>query len=253
VNQLYLLLLTPHVWYLRGMNRRTLLHLFLALVASIALIISVLTLDIHIRLRLDPGYHSPLCQVSETVNCTKVFQSAWAEFLGVPMGSYGVMFYGGLLFLVLLNWRSREKEGWANALLFLTTLGIFASFILFCISKFGIHAFCPLCVATYAASFLLFAGAYLLKRKEGVGSRLSGGFCSLWQWIKAVAGAADEPTVHKSRWSLLLLLLLILGSLALDSALSHWRSTQMGALIVAQWEAQPTAQIPLTAAGSNVD
>ena len=59
------------------------------LLAVVALGASLISLYVHYRLLTDPTYTS-FCDVSATVNCEAVYQSAYGSVWGVPVAAGGV-------------------------------------------------------------------------------------------------------------------------------------------------------------------
>src|SRR5918995_3712307 len=66
--------------------------------AALALAASAASLYVHYQLLRDPSYTS-LCDVSETVSCEAVYQSAYGSVYGVPVAAGGAIWAGLVLLL----------------------------------------------------------------------------------------------------------------------------------------------------------
>ncbi len=104
------------------------------------------------------------CNINSTLNCDAVNQSQYAFFLGMPVASLGLFFYGWLFFFSLAatgdKWLSGESRG------VVALLSIFASLFsvyLFWISWSKIGVICPTCLALYIvnAALLLLSLPYI--------------------------------------------------------------------------------------------
>ncbi|NDC37486.1 MAG: hypothetical protein EBZ48_05485, partial [Proteobacteria bacterium] len=107
-----------------------------------------------------PLAQSKYCTVSSTVNCDLVNKSGWSYLLGLPIASYGILYYlalcGAALLGVVPGCFARSR--YTTALTAFTAAGLLFSLFLFAVSKFIIGALCPLCLATYTLN----AGMFLL-------------------------------------------------------------------------------------------
>lgn len=144
------------------MNRhaRTLI-LILSLVAFGA---SVAALYVHYRTYTDPTYSS-FCDVSETVSCQQVLQSAYGSVAGIPVAAGGAI-WAALVFLLAfwgMRHRASELAGRVAGYIFaLSTLALAAVFYFAYASFFVLGQACPLCLTMYvsvAGIFLASAGA----------------------------------------------------------------------------------------------
>jgi uncharacterized membrane protein len=128
---------------------------------------------VHYRLVADPTYTS-FCNVSETVNCESVYQSAYGAVGGVPVAIAGAIFF---VLAALLAWllpsrpapapapakgkaaqRAPADAGSATGgYLFVLSTAALAAILYFAyVSFFVLKAVCVLCVATYVAVIGLF-------------------------------------------------------------------------------------------------
>ncbi len=130
---------------------------FILTLAAIALAASVASLYVHYQLLRDPGYSS-FCDVSETVSCEAVYQSAYGSFYGVPVAAGGAIWAG----LVLLLAAGMGKPGsprfasLAGYVFVLSTIGLAAVLYFGYASFFVLNRLCLLCLAVYVAVIGIF-------------------------------------------------------------------------------------------------
>jgi protein-disulfide isomerase/uncharacterized membrane protein len=98
------------------------------------------------------------CNINSTFNCDAVNQTQYAFFLGMPVASLGLFFYGWLFFFSLAatgdKWLSGESRGVVALLsLFASLFSIYLAWVSW--SRIGV--LCPTCLALYVVNFLLLA------------------------------------------------------------------------------------------------
>jgi protein-disulfide isomerase/uncharacterized membrane protein len=99
---------------------------------------------------------SQVCGEGAQSGCDKVAQSRFSQVWGMPLGGYGLLFYGSLallLALALLSGPETRAAAGALALLALT-LALAVDVALFGIQLVAIRAFCKVCLLTYAVGAL---------------------------------------------------------------------------------------------------
>jgi len=125
---------------------------------------SLTALYVHYRLLTDPTYAS-FCDVSETVSCQAVFQSAYGSVLGVPVAAGGAIWSALVLALAVWGMRhtSSELAGRVAGYIFALAIAGLAAVIYFGYASFFVLGqACPLCMTMYvsvAGIFLVSAGA----------------------------------------------------------------------------------------------
>jgi len=128
--------------------------------------ISFGSLVVHNRLKAGQATG---CDFSETINCESVLSSQYGTLFHVPWGVWGMAFF----VVVLLGASAKEANvadrartaAWRLAV---ASGGIATSIALTYVSKVLIGAFCPICIATHAATVSLFVVsliAFLKARK----------------------------------------------------------------------------------------
>ncbi len=100
------------------------------------------------------------CGFTETFDCAPVLGSQYAEFLHIPLGIWGMVFF--VLMALTTTWKEntatqRQDERRARLLqLAFATCGIATSIVLTVISKTQLGKFCPICLSTHAVTTALF-------------------------------------------------------------------------------------------------
>jgi uncharacterized membrane protein len=122
--------------------------------AAIGLAASLTSLWVHYRLLTDPSYTS-FCDVSATVNCEAVYQSAYGSIGGVPIAAGGAI-WAGLVLLLALGMRgtpaaASRDAGLAGYVFVLSTLGLAAVLYYAYASFFVLGTLCLLCLTMYVA------------------------------------------------------------------------------------------------------
>jgi uncharacterized membrane protein/protein-disulfide isomerase len=127
------------------------------LCALIGLGASAAAAYVHYHMLTDPTYTSA-CDISETVNCTKVYSSRYGSWLGIPVAIFGAVWFGfaALLAGAALMARPAVRESVPGYLFAGSTLALavvlflgYASFVL-------LKVLCVYCLITYAAVIGLF-------------------------------------------------------------------------------------------------
>ena len=116
------------------------------------------TVVVHSEVVLNLESSNSLCGASEDFDCAKIAKSDYSSIFGIPLGSYGVAFYGFFGFIVFyLILKGKDFHDYANKLLFLPFFfSIIFSVFLFFVSKFVVKTLCPLCLVLYVINFLIF-------------------------------------------------------------------------------------------------
>jgi uncharacterized membrane protein len=108
-----------------------------------------------------------VCGPGVLEGCNAVAQSPYSKLFGIPLGMYGVGFYGLIFLLSLIAFKS-SKRVVAGGLLLVSGAGALASVAFLYIQFFLIKALCVYCVLSAVVSFVLCALAfYYFKQKQG--------------------------------------------------------------------------------------
>lgn len=87
--------------------------------------------------------------------CNVVAQSPYSHFFGIPLGLYGVAFYGFVLIFSLISWK-KESVRLRQGLAMVATAGILASSYFLGLQVFVIEALCIYCIGSFVISFGIF-------------------------------------------------------------------------------------------------
>jgi uncharacterized membrane protein len=112
--------------------------------------------SLHVHNLIKQGEDSG-CGFTNTINCDKVLASRYGEFLSIPLGIWGMVFFVIVILTAITSKGStatlKQTAGWQLAV---ASAGFLTSVALTYISKVQIGAFCPICMATHATTTLLF-------------------------------------------------------------------------------------------------
>ena len=160
--------------------------------AAIALAASVASLYVHYQLLRDPSYTS-FCDVSETVSCEAVYQSAYGTFYGVPVAAGGAIWAGLVLILAagMGKPNTPRYSSIAGYVFVLATIGLAAVLYFGYASFFVLNRLCLLCLAVYITVIGIFivSGA-AAAAVSSLPSRLGGDLRTLRRSPAALALAA---------------------------------------------------------------
>ncbi|XP_017274069.1 vitamin K epoxide reductase complex subunit 1 [Kryptolebias marmoratus] len=139
----------------------------------LGLVLSVYALHVELSRERDPAYRA-MCDLGESVSCSKVFTSRWGRGFGLvqffvaqdsplnqPNSLLGIVFYTLQMGLGLTLYKKA-----ALALVLSSWVSIAGSLYLASILAFVLEDFCMVCVSTYIINFaLLYTN---LKRRKAI-------------------------------------------------------------------------------------
>ena len=121
--------------------------------AALGLAASIYALYVHYMLVTDPAY-APACDISATVSCQQVLQSAYGKVAGVPVAAGGAIWSALVLLLgaLGLNLPNKERSSRiAGHIFVLATIGLAAVFYFAYASFVVLKQACPVCMAMYVS------------------------------------------------------------------------------------------------------
>jgi uncharacterized membrane protein len=121
--------------------------------AALGVAASAYALYVHYMLVTDPGY-APACDISATVSCQQVLQSAYGKVAGVPVAAGGAIWSALVLLLAALGLNLPNKERSsriAGHIFVLSTVGLAAVFYFAYASFFILKQACPVCLTMYVS------------------------------------------------------------------------------------------------------
>jgi uncharacterized membrane protein len=126
-----------------------------AVLAVLGMAISIYALIEHVKLKTGSGALE--CDINDLVSCTKVIGSEYGSLLGIPLGSFGMAFFGSILAIsilpVMADTSARFMQGWQ---LILTSVGAAVSLVLAYLAYFQIKAICLVCSSVHITTLILF-------------------------------------------------------------------------------------------------
>lgn len=99
-----------------------------------------------------------------TGGCETVLTSKYTELIGIPNAVIGIGYYGLVMILVWLYWKTKHHL-LPSLLLIFTLLGLIAGIYLIYLQAAVIHAYCQYCLFSELIDFLLFDCAWWLWRQ----------------------------------------------------------------------------------------
>ena len=142
----------------------------LTILVAIGVTTSLYLVNHHVMANSGQELFPAICDINETFDCTKVARSPYSEFFGIPVASFGLLFYllfGGLMVRPPLR---VADIAWSWSL-----IGIVPTLFLALVSFTQIGAICLFCTVLYVLNVaMLFICAHL----PGVRGNLLGSFTS---------------------------------------------------------------------------
>jgi uncharacterized membrane protein len=126
----------------------------IAVWASLGIAISAFSLHHHLTSSKDS-----FCNLSQSFNCDLVNRSSYSTFLGVPVALIGILGYLLILALVTIY---RQKAETPYILLIASVCGTVFALYLTYLEAYVIHAWCILCLSSFAVILLLTACSFVL-------------------------------------------------------------------------------------------
>ena len=107
---------------------------------------------VHAQMVSDPA-HVSFCDINARVSCTQVYQSRYGSIAGIPVALGGVVWFAGVLLLVLASARgpAASRENVDGYLLVWSTVGLAVAMYMAYASFFVLQTVCLLCLVVYVA------------------------------------------------------------------------------------------------------
>ena len=130
---------------------------FVIILGTAGLGICLYLYSFHIELLMGEIKSGPLCGADNGLGCHSVASGPYSSLMGLPLASWGAVFYSTLVLLGfggIIFWRDcgRVFLRWA---FFLAVFGLALDLYLAYTMIFRIRAICWLCAATYAINFMI--------------------------------------------------------------------------------------------------
>lgn len=175
-----------------------------AIFSFIGLVFSALSAKVYAAALYGQG--SSFCNFSERLNCEAVIGSPWSYLLGIPLSSWGLVYFVGIFFLALRSLRvGRPSAGTACSILtILSGVGTAFSALLFYISETIIQVLCPLCLGVYLATLLLFVVSLFAELDLSLAQKIWRGVKSSFGLFRVIFNMGGEFAVADVRAARLL-------------------------------------------------
>lgn len=105
-----------------------------------------------------------VCDIEGLDDCNVVAQSPYSKLFGIPLGTYGVIFYG-IALIVLLGISLAPRRLWFTGFVVLSSFGAFASLVFLGIQFFLIKATCLYCLLSALITFAMVPLSLTLRRR----------------------------------------------------------------------------------------
>ena len=103
-----------------------------------------------------------ICNFTDLDGCDKVAKSPYSHMLGIPLPTYGLIFYGALFVLAAIEIVFSNLPA-RRAIQVLAALGVIASAYFIFVQVVLIDALCAYCIASAVIAFLIFIAAYFVE------------------------------------------------------------------------------------------
>lgn len=183
------------------------------LLALVGFALSVVSLDHYVKIHYALSSEPSFCNINAAFDCDAVSRSEWSEFLGVPLASWGMLFYGALGALALIA-RGGAVMAYSTARSIVLWSGIVTSILslaLFYISKAYIGTVCLVCTAMYVVNFLLLGVGFLMSRREEIVADLGHGISLPLAFLGRLLGVRGAVAERRTVWWFVLFLVFLAG------------------------------------------
>ena len=185
------------------MNRYSVRLAFISLVGAV---VSGYLVFHYAEMRSGVSVEPSFCSISPAFDCDRVAKSEYSHFLGIPVASYGLVYYLGFLTYLLLGLRGAEpadspeaaarRRRLSAAHFFISSLSLPITVALFLISKLLIGALCLMCMVLYAVNIALFAVSACAPDRERQGLKTwLAGFAEAVSVVNPASTAAIPRTI----------------------------------------------------------
>jgi uncharacterized membrane protein len=106
-----------------------------------------------------------------TSDCSLVLTSEYAEFFGIPVALFGVIYYGFILIMssIVLDKKTIRPENKLKKIFYASSVGFIGSAWFVYLQAFVIYSYCTYCMVSAAASTLIFIisiyGCFMIRDK----------------------------------------------------------------------------------------
>jgi len=150
-----------------GQPSKKTLQIVQIILTLLGILLSVYLLVQHTRLKSGIQEGRSFCSFGKYVDCDAVNASDFSEMAGIPVASFGAIFYFLLFMMSILSYsRGPSFERWQRWIAWLCVLGLGYDFFLFGVQAFLVVTFCILCLSSYLVLAGIFMTSGLMLRRE---------------------------------------------------------------------------------------
>ncbi|MBR1425449.1 DsbA family protein [bacterium] len=132
-------------------------YIWISVLVFIGLLVTVDLAFIYYQANFNEYALPSFCVVNDFIDCDSVARTTESQFFGVPLAYWGLFLYAFITLLLIVDKLKKIPflkflEVFKNKFHYIASLGIISftiSMILLCVSLFGIHKLCIMCVVTY--------------------------------------------------------------------------------------------------------
>lgn len=227
------------------------------LLSICGVVLSGIALDQHVRYANGFAAGPSFCHINAYFNCEAVNASEWSAVLGIPVASYGLLFYSIILIGSLFASRAGRVvslSAWSGIIFVLSGLASLLSVALFAISEFFIGSLCLMCLGLYLVNFVTLGFVWRAAWRGRVGEGVRSGVSDALRLAGIAVGLvrALPPTrPWFVRATTLLVFFFALVSVALPEALYEIYAAEemMDKDPVEQWRTAPVTEFDLKLQG----
>jgi protein-disulfide isomerase/uncharacterized membrane protein len=192
---------------------------------------SLYALTLHMKAKSSPADLG--CDVNDLINCRKVIGGEYGELVGIPLGAFGMAYFGIVIAMAILPLFVEASKSWmARWQMLVGALGAAVSLLLAYVSYFKIQAVCLVCSGVHVTAIVNFVWTLVtfLKVRQQPQTVAEGGF------VKLLAASLALGVPPLLAGALLPLMTSTFGSNPSESA-SDKAPEQVGTPFPAEWTA----------------
>lgn len=192
----------------KSSSNATWLRIWIEGLAAIGGFASLLALRTHLLISAGADSAGSFCHISAQFDCEAVIGSEWSIFFGIPLASYGIIFYLALFILALCSGDKRLVSARTSGRIFFLggLVSSLFSIALFVISEVAIGALCLMCITMYLVNFLILSRSWYLAEPEPISQRVQNGIKSILVSPGLLFGAgSSSPLGWVAAWLVLLI------------------------------------------------
>ena len=102
-----------------------------------------------------------LCEIGDKINCDIVNFGPYSEIFGIPIASFGLIWFVSVLFIAVYSLKSKDQTIYKFLFVWSILAVMFAGYLIY-LEIFVIEYFCLFCTAAHVLGVLIFILAFSL-------------------------------------------------------------------------------------------